>query len=235
MNQETDKKPVSSDVPENDSGQDDPIESLLSNAVANWKEVVAGLILAAVVVVAVSIYRHKSAANRERAFTQLAVASSTSQLNEIQSQFPGSKAAELASFMVARTQFDAGLYPEADQAYADFLKKYPTHFMAPAAQLGRIHCREASGQPEAALPEYRQFTAANPSHTALGLVARLGEARCLRQINQQRDAIAIYENLLLEFPESDWKPLIEDLKSATVRDLERVSRLMPLTPAAPAS
>jgi len=228
------KMPAEPITPDPDSGSGDPVESLISAVVGSWKELLIGLALAAAIIVSVSYYRHKTREARERAFTQLALASTASQLNEILGQFPGTKAAELAAFKIARAQYDAGQYAEADDSYAAFLKNHPKHFMAPAAQLGRIHCREAIGQFEDALAEYRRFAALNPAQTALVITARLGEARCLRQTDNPADALALYENLILETLDLDWQPLIEELKSSTERDLERLSRPAFPTPA-PAS
>ncbi len=231
MSQVTSKKPAS---PESDPEAGDPIESLFKYVAGSWKELLSGLIIAGVIIGSVSLYQHKTNVSREQAFTQLSVAGSPAQLNEIIRQFPSSKAAELATFMAARAQYDAGNYAEADQLYANFLKKYPKHFLAPAATLGHINCQEAVGQVEEALNGFQKFSKENPSETALDTVARLGGARCLRELGKFQDAVAVYETLLLELPNSDWQPLIEDLKNTATRDLERMSKPLstPLSSAA---
>jgi tetratricopeptide (TPR) repeat protein len=226
MSQDTSEKPV---TPEPETGSGDPMESLFSYMVGSWKELLTGLIIAAIIVGSVMLYQRKARLSREQSFTQLSVAGSPAQLNEIVRQFPSSKAAELASFMAARAQYDSGNYAEADQIYTDFLKKYPKHFLAPATALGHIHCQEAVGQVDEALAAFQRFTKDNPSEKALVTVARLGEARCLRQLGKLQDAVAVYETLLLELPESEWQPLIEDLKNTTTRDLERMNK--PMNPA----
>jgi predicted negative regulator of RcsB-dependent stress response len=228
-----DDKAIAPDLLEKDSGSDDPIESMFSYVTENWKELVGGVVIAAILVGSYAFYQHKSRATRERSFTQLAVANSAAQLNEIVAQFPSSKAAELASFMVARSQYDAGKFTEADQIYADFLKKYPGHFLAPAARLGRLHCQEAAGQFEESLKGFQQFAGENQGLTAFAIMARLGEARCLRQMGKLQEAVAVYENLLVGHPESEWQAMIEDLKASTTRDLERLSK--PVKLAAPAA
>lgn len=231
MSQDPSQKPVTPE-PETESESGDPVESLFSNIVGSWKELLTGLVIAAVIIGSVMIYQHKARVAREQSFTQLSVAGSSAQLNEIVRQFPSSKAAELASFMAARAQYDAGNFAEADQIYTDFLKKHPKHFLSPAAKLGRIHCQEAVGQVEDSLTAFRQFSKDNASELALITVARLGEARCLRELGKLQEAVAVYETLLLELPKSEWQPLIEDLKSTATRDLERMSK--PMNPAAAA-
>ncbi len=226
MSQGAAEKPIS---PDPESGSNDPIESLFSYVIGSWKELLTGLLLAAVIVGSVMLYQHKTRAAREQAFIQLSVAGSPAQLNEIIRQFPSSKAAESASFMAARAQYDAGDYADADQLYSEFLKSHPKHFLAPAASLGRIHCQEAIGQIDEALAGFRQFSKENPSEQALTTVARLSEARCLRQLGKLQDAVAIYETLLLKLPKSDWLPLIEDLKITTTRELERMNKPMSRT------
>jgi tetratricopeptide (TPR) repeat protein len=228
MSQDPSEKPVTSDP---EAGSGDPVESLFSYIVGSWKELLTGLVIAAVIIGSVMLYQNKARKSREQAFTQLSVAGSAAQLNEIVRQFPSSKAAELAAFMGARAQYDAGNYAEAAQSYDDFLKNHPKHFLSPAAKLGRIHCQEAVGQVDEALSAFRQFAKDNPSETALVTVARLGEARCLRQLGKLQDAVAIYETLLLQLPKSEWQPLIEDLKSSTARELERMNKAIAPAPA----
>lgn len=236
MTLDASKKTVAPTDSEPNAESGEPIESLLTTAVGNWKELLAGLLLAALIVGAFAWYRHKAANAREQAFSQLAVAGSESQLAEIVRQFPSTEAAVLASFMKARAQYDNGLYADADQSYADFLKRHRQHFLAPAARLGRAHCQEANGLTDEALAAYRQFAAEHSEQKAFGLLARLGEARCLRQSGKLADAVALYENLLLEYPDSEWRAFVEDQKQATQRDRARLEQpLASLAAQAPAT
>lgn len=230
MSQDETQKPTAPEVELEDT---DPVESLVTYVTRNWKELAGGLVLAVVVVVSVQIYQNKAARSREQAFNQLAAASSASQFNEIINQFPSTKAAEMASFMAARAQYDAGNYADADQLYADFIKAHPKHFLASAAQLGRSHCQEALGQLDEALAGFRRFAKDNPDETAFVTLARIGEARCLRQQGKLQEAVAVYDAILLEQPQSEWKSLVEDLKTTASKDLERTGTApVPVKPAA---
>lgn len=229
MSPEEIKKPVETEA---DSGSGDPIESLFVYITGSWKEVLAGLVIAAVAIGSVMLYQHKARTGRERAFAQLAMASTASQFNEIVRQFPSTKAAEMASLMAARTQYDSGNYGDADQLYADFISRHPKHYMVPAATLGRLHCQEAIGQTEESLAGYRQFVKDYPVETALGMLAKLGEARCLRVTGKLQEALSLYDQLLLEDAQGEWKPMIEDLKSTTAKDFERLPKTVAPAPAA---
>jgi TolA-binding protein len=57
---------------------------------------------------------------------------------------------------------DAGKYPEALQAYNDFIKKYPTHFLAPRMHeaIGRV--QEISGAAAQARDTYDQIVKMYP-------------------------------------------------------------------------
>jgi predicted negative regulator of RcsB-dependent stress response len=232
MSSEETKKPVDADV-ESESG--DPVESMFVSLTQNWKELLVGLVIALALLGSFMFYQSRTRKAREQAFTQLAVASTLAQFNEISRQFPSSKAAEMAALMAARTQYDSGDFAEADKFYTDFISQHPKHYMVPAAKLGRVHCMEATAQPEEALAGFEQFVKDYPSEIALCTVAKLGMARCLRAMGKAQDAIAVYDTLILEQPDSEWKPLIEDLKNATVKDLERLSaQTVPAAAAAPA-
>lgn len=227
MTQDTSEKPETTE-PQESAGES--VASPLNLFSESWKELVIGLVVAAVAFGSVFLYKRHTSEARDQAFTQLAVASSLSQLNEIARQFPSSQAAALASFMAAHAQYDAGNYTDAALLYDAFLAKHAKHFMAPAARLGRLHCQEASGQVEEALAGFRQFAQDSSAETALVTEAKLGEARCLRQMGKLQEAQALYEKMLLEQPGSDWQPLIEDLKNTVSRDLER--QTVPVAPAA---
>jgi predicted negative regulator of RcsB-dependent stress response len=219
--------------PEAETQSGDPVESMFVSITENWKEVLIGLVVAVIVTGSVMLYQHKARTARENAFTQLAVASTPSQFNEIIRQFPSTKAAEMATLMSARSLYGAGNYNEATLVYTKFINAHPKHIMIPAAKLGVLHCQEAAGQTETALKGYQTFVQDNPAEKAFGTVARLGEARCLRAMGKLQEAISLYDLLLLEQDETDWKPLIEDLKSTTVKDFERTTK-QPLATPAPA-
>lgn len=234
MNPEETKKPAETEV-ESDAG--DPVESLFASITSNWKELLIGLVIAGAIIAGFAIYQNRARAARDTAATQLAVASTASQFAEIIRQYPSTKAAEMAGLMEARTRYDSGSYSEADKLYEDFIATYPKHFMVPAARLGRIHCQEAQGLIDEALEGFKTFARENTSEPALVTVASLGEARCLRAKGKIQEAVSLYDRLLLEQPESEWKPLITDLKSSTVKDLEHLSAPVstgpiPLAPAA---
>jgi predicted negative regulator of RcsB-dependent stress response len=201
----------------------EPLYELLDFLKANWKDLLVGVGLGLALVIAIGAWRARVQRKHDQAFIQYAAASTAAQFEEILEQFPRTKAAELSMLLAARAKYDQGRFEEADRLYADFLQKHPAHFLEPIAHLGRAHCREATGLLDEALADYRRLSAGFTNATAFLITARLGEARCLRQMGIHTDAIVVYDDLLAAHPESGWVPLINDLKETTEREARRLA------------
>jgi TolA-binding protein len=188
----------------------------------NNKEIKSWMItvgVAAVVVLAVFLYRTNKAGNEEKASRMLGEARNAQALQAIMSQYPSSAAARMALLQMAKAQFDNGDYVSSQASYKDFLSKYPTHPMTGIAELGLIHCTEATGQTEKALEEYTRFATTKPTHF-LAPTAIFGKARCLQALKRYDKARATYDDFLAANPKSDWKNDIEE----ALKQLEREAR-----------
>lgn len=192
-----------------------------------WRWLVL-IVLVFVIMFGYQMYRVNQRAQIERASAMLMSASNLTTLQDIVKQYPTTPAAPIALLLLARSNFDSGNYALADAAYADFQMRYPTHFMALSAQLGRSHCLEAMGQVEGALDAYTEFIRTNPHHFLTPL-ALLGKARTLTILGRYGEARIDYENFIATHPDSSWSREAE----AALSLLDR-SRPTPLAPATPA-
>ena len=196
-----------------------------------WRWVVV-IVVALLVGGGYQMYRANQRAQVERASAMLMSASNLQTLQDILTQYPTTPAAPIALLLLARSHFDGGNYALADSAYADFQTKYPEHFMAVSAQLGRIHCQEAMGQMDAALEAYAGFIRNNPSHFLVPL-ALLGKARTLAILGRYGEARIDYENFIAAYPDSPWAREAESNLSLLERSLPSRPAETPMPVAAP--
>ena len=210
----TENKDLNAQTPET------PGVETLSNASAEWKNWIVTLAIAAVVVLAVVLYRANISGNEEKASRMLGEARNVQALQALMNQYPKSSAAKIAQLQMAKAQYDNGDFVAARAGYQAFLSKYPQHPMAGIAELGLIHCSEGMGQTEAALAEYTRFAAKNPTHF-LAPTAIFGKARCLQTMKRYAEARAVYEDFLAAHPTSDWKNEITE----ALKQLDREARI----------
>lgn len=177
-----------------------------------WRWVIV-IVLALVIIGGHQLYKANQRAQAERASAMLLSASNLTTLQDIVKQYSATPAAPIALLLLARSQFDGGNYALADSAYADFQQRYPTHFMAASAQLGRFHCMEAMGQVEGALAGYMEFIRDQPGHFLYPL-ALLGKARALTILGRYGEARIDYENFIAANPDSQW---IREAESALMQ------------------
>lgn len=194
------------------------IETLTDTAkeIRSWVITVG---VAAVVILAVFLYRANKAGNEGKASRMFGEARNVQALQAIMNQYPSTSAAKQALLLMAKAQYDNGDYIAAQASYKDFLAKYPSHPMTSIAELGLIHCTEASGQTEKALEEYTRFATTKPNDF-LANTAIFGKARCLQTLKQYDKARAVYEDFLAAHPKSDWKNDIEE----ALKQLDREAR-----------
>jgi tetratricopeptide (TPR) repeat protein len=189
-----------------------------------WRWTVV-IVLAILILGGYQMFRMNQRAQIERASAMLMSASNLTTLQDIIKQYPTTPSAPIALLLLARSQFDSGNYALADGAYADFQMRYPTHFMAITAQLGRFHCLEAMGQVEGALDGYAEFVRNNSSHF-LAPLALLGKARALTILGRYGEARIDYENFIASHPDSQWSREAESALSL----LDRSRPSPPVTP-----
>jgi len=194
------------------------LETLTNTAheLKNWL-ITAGL--AAVIVLAIFLYRSNRDANEEKASRMLGEARNVQALQAIISQYPSTSAARLSILQMAKAQYDNNDFTAAQATYKEFLSKYPDHPMAGIAELGLIHCTEGSGQTDQALAAFTAFATRNKDHF-LAPVALFGKARCLEALKRHKEAKAVYEDFLVSHPKSEWQGDIDE----ALKQLDRAVR-----------
>lgn len=158
----------------------------------------------------------------QRASMMLSSARAMEDLDTLVAKYPATPAAPLALIKTAKLHFDSGNYDVALSKYAEFKKQFSKHPMAPAADLGRIHCIEARGQIEEALQAFAAFSRENPTHF-LTSQAILGEARCLKQLGKLHEAKALYEDFIVGRANSAWIPRVKELLIAVDKEIEKTA------------
>ncbi len=196
---------------------------LASETPANeWKRWIITACVAGAVLLAVMLYRARQSGQVEKAAVMLREARNIEALQAIVNQYGGTPAAQAAMLTIGKAQFDAGDYAAATVTYSNFLKKYPKHLMAPVAELGLIHCKEATGQTTDALAAYAAF-ANSRAGNYLAPLAIFGKARCLEQMGRPEEAKTVYEDFLAAHPESEWKTDVEEFLKHLDRSMRKPS------------
>ncbi|MGA0368695.1 MAG: tetratricopeptide repeat protein [Kiritimatiellia bacterium] len=114
--------------------------------------------------------------------------------------FPGEPEAPLARLQAASMLYNDGEFERALADYSLFLKQHPGHPMADNAQWGYWMCQEAMGNLDEAMEGFRSVT----EDQLLYPQALMGQARILEKQGQPDAALAIYEKLQENDPQSSW-------------------------------
>ncbi|MEI8351500.1 MAG: tetratricopeptide repeat protein [bacterium] len=175
--------------------------------------------IAAVIVLAIFLYRGNRESNENKASRMLGEARNVQALQAVINQYPSTAAARLSLLQAAKAQYDNGDYVTAQATYREFLAKNPGHPMASIAELGLVHCTEGMGQAEQALAAYVDFYGKH-KEGFLAPVALFGKARCLKSLKRYGDSKATYEDFLVSHPKSEWQGYVEE----ALKQLERDSR-----------
>ena len=175
--------------------------------------------IAAVIVLAIFLYRGNRESNENKASRMLGEARNIQALQAVINQYPSTAAARLSLLQAAKAQYDNGDYVTAQATYREFLSKNPGHPMASIAELGMVHCTEGMGQAEQALAAYVDFYGKH-KESFLAPVALFGKARCLKSLKRYGDSKATYEDFLVSHPKSEWQGYVEE----ALKQLERDSR-----------
>ncbi|MEI8139409.1 MAG: tetratricopeptide repeat protein [bacterium] len=175
----------------------------LESTGAEWRNWLVTGGIAAILILAVILYRSNNANNEEKASRMLGEARNSQALQSILTQYPNTSATKLALLQLAKAQYDNSDFVAAQSNYQEFLSKYPDHPMAAMAELGKIHCTEGLGNTEVALTAFTQFAAKHPQHFLMPM-AIFGKARCLQDLKRYVEARATYEDFLASNPKSPW-------------------------------
>lgn len=107
----------------------------------------------------------------------------------------------LALYDAGLNAFQARKYDEAQRSFADFMKNYPTHSMAPDAQYYLAECYFQRNQfPDAALAYDTVITKFSKSNRTPG--AYLKQGICFSKMNQKAAAKARMNELIKKYPNS---------------------------------
>jgi tetratricopeptide (TPR) repeat protein len=181
----------------------------ISFLVSHGKNIVTGILLAALVYLGVKFYFEREDGTVSQAATAFAQAKNIDDLERIILDYKSTPTAALATMSLAKAYFDAGDYDMALGAYMEFQTKFPDHPLVISADLNRISCLESRGQIQEALSSYDVFIAANPDHF-LAIEAMFGRARCLEKLGLFNKARTVYEDYMVANPRGVWFPRAEE-------------------------
>jgi tetratricopeptide (TPR) repeat protein len=135
-------------------------------------------------------------------------------LQAIIDDYPSTPSAPIALVQLAQIKFNSNKVDAAEKLYKEVLEKYKEHDVAIIAELGLIACREDKALFGEAQQLYSAFTE-NHKNSYLAPVAFIGEARCLEALDQHKDAVIIYDNLIREYPRTSWSSLAKTYKKVS--------------------
>ena len=163
----------------------------------------AGILAAAVTVLASRGCAHQKAAGIAKAEQELTAARTPQQLEEIVTKYSSTPTAPVALLNLAKTYFNNGDYAQARTQYERFLKNYKNHEMCSTAELGLAYCTEADGNFDGAAVQFAAF-AEKHSKNYLKPLAILSIARCKEQAGKIDESRIVLEDFLAENTGTAW-------------------------------
>lgn len=213
------KKPLPNVQHQND------VEALKAWIAKYGTHAVTAVLAVLLVLVALHLVNSRASRRTVEANQRLATAQSVSDFEGILADFGKSDVAPLAQLTLAKLNFDNANYEVARLQYDRFLAQWPAHEMNKTAELGRVFCIEARGHNDAlneAAAAFAAFATANPND-ALVPQALFGQARCLEQLGERKQARTIYEDFITSNLENLWTIRAEELLDAVQRLIDRDS------------
>lgn len=172
------------------------------------KPAAVGILIICILFLGNSLIRGGQLKKEAQADSDLMVAQSAQDYQNILDNYGKTPSAPLALLGLAQETFNAADVAEASKLYEEFLRKYPKHDMAVQAAYNEITCKEALGQYAKAATAYGEFRAEN-EESHLAPVALLGKARCLESMNDYAAAKLVYEDVMAFYAGSGWAQLAE--------------------------
>lgn len=163
----------------------------------------AGIIAAAVAVLASRGIAANKAAKIAEAEQMLLSAQTPQQLAEVVDNYKSTPTAPTALLNLAKTLFNEGETAQAREQYERFIDDYKKSDDLPIAVFGLAYCTEAEGRFDEAADEFKSFLADNPGHF-LESPAVLAMARCLEQAGRFDEARIVLEDFLAQNAGSRW-------------------------------
>ncbi len=176
--------------------------------------------------IGVAAYRSSVDHNRETAFRRLHGSTTAEQIREVMDNYEVAGIAPIAMLKLANAQHSEGSYELAHATYDDFLREYAEHPLALTAELGKIVCIESQGgMVEQAMAGYTDF-ASRHADSFLGPEAVFGRGRCFEQMGRFEDARQLYEDFIVQYPDSRWVERAEQLLAAVNVELRRAAKTL---------
>jgi tetratricopeptide (TPR) repeat protein len=208
------------------------LQHLMDFAQKHGTTLSVAIVVAAGIMLSVSLYRRHLETVRAEAESLLFKVESVQDLDNLVSRSGTTPIAPLALLKLAKAYYDAGSYELAVKKYEEFKAKYPEHPLTLAGDMGKLHCAEAMGQTEQALTGYTAFAAAHPK-SFLAAEAFFGKGRCLETLGRLPEAKTVYEDLIASDPQGPWVMRAEEQLANVKRKLgEPVEKKTAATPAA---
>lgn len=179
-----------------------------------------GVVVAAVILGGSVWIRQNRVRAAQRAAVMLSTARSVQDLESLLGRYPRSEVAPLAVLKLGKLHFANETYDLALVQYETFRREHGDHLLAPAAEMGRLHCLEALGRSQEALEGFSRFATAHPDSFRVPQ-AVLGRARCLEQLGRPAEARVVYEDFLADEKYSDWAPAVDTLIESLDRRLAK--------------
>lgn len=166
------------------------------------------LLIIAGVSLGTNLQAAKQSARAAKADNLMRKAKSAADFETIVRDYPSTKAAELALLEMAKAKFHKHELEAAEKYFSKFIAEYSDSELVPQAELNLIACIEGREQFDDAQRRYAAF-AGKHSDSFLAPTALIGQARCLEQLGKWSDARIIYEDIKVNYPNSNW-PRIAD-------------------------
>ncbi len=163
----------------------------------------AGILAAAITVLASKALASNKAAKIAEAEQMLITAQTPKQLEDVVNNYKSTPTAPAALLDLAKTLFNQGDVAQARTQYERFVDDYTNSDLLPMAVFGLAYCTEAEGNFDAAANEFKDFLSDNPGHY-LESAAILALARCQEQAGRLDDARITLEDFLAENADSQW-------------------------------
>lgn len=221
------KQPNQRNVPPTTPGELDELMSWLKEY---GRPVVSGLLIGAVLLMGIHLWRQRQREKTAAAVQALFQGSAPEELLQQALAEPKASIAPLALASAAADFFAQGRYDEALAAYENLLEQYADSLLAPNAELGRAASLEALDDFAGAAEAYEAF-ALNRADDFLLLQATLGAGRCREQLGEHDEARALYEEYLVAHPDGEWLAQVE----SSLMLLKKAERARALPPPAEAT
>jgi len=203
------KNPQHDEIQKKHELQQHEVAQVLNFLKRYGKLIGAGILTAAIVVLASHAMAASKAAKIAEAEQMLMTAQTPEQLQDLISAYKSTPTAPVAQLDLAKMIFNQGDFAEARVQYERFTKNYKSSDLMPIAQFGLAHCTEADGNFAAAAEEFKDFLAGNQGHY-LNAPAVLARARCLEQAGNLDESRIVLEDFLAENTGSQWASVAEN-------------------------